>query len=1267
MILIRFVDRRLLLSILVLACAATIFFARPASADCTGHTGFSGGGIGSDEDPYVILTACDLDEVREFANAGAYFKLGADIDLSGFAAGGGWLPIGERGSSSSFTGTFDGGGHTISHLTISSSAGQVGLFGYVQDAEIRSIGLVNVNIAATGASSAAGGLAGTVVSSTIRSAYVTGNVSGVDKAGGLAGSVYGSSTSESGIYDSYSAALVTGSGNLGGLIGDIPGNASVYDSVWDFQRTFESAGGGTRLSTADMMYADNFPGGWFDPASGEWAIVEGVSYPMHRATFDKVVLDGLTIETQGGEAAAMSPVFDSGRLATYAVRVPSDVERVTVTATPRGAGSAVTIGGVAGASQEIDVSLGANAIEIAVSTEGIQVPGISYGDPADPTAFVYKLNVNREEGNVYPHSISTADQLASIGMGYYGLDHAYSLLDDIDLTGYDWEPIGDGGAPFSGTFDGGRHVIRSLAVDTDLDDAGLFGVSSGTIRFLGLENVNVAGGDRVGALVGTNRGMLSNVYAKGAVSGGDGVGGLVGLNDSGGAVTHAYAAGTVVGAAHVGGLAGFGSSGAVTYAYWDAEASGLGDSGGGAGMTSAQMRTRATYDDAAIAGDWDFSAVWTMIEGSTYPMWKERFDLVKLTALEVEPPAGHAVWPASFSPGQGAYTVELDAYVEKVEIAATAGNPDAAVTIAGATGASVPVKPGGNEIAIDIADAGGFARGAYLLNVQVPAPQLTDVALPPDGYYGVGDVLTFTITYEGEVNVVGEFPTLPLTIGSGTIVHAGYVGQPDGEPNRLLFEYEVAAGLEDNDGIELNGEIQLPAGVFLTAFGEGVPLVFTTPAVSGIKIDAVAPTIGLTQTPAAGTPTEGSVTVTAAVHDTGIGVGVVKWSAGARTAAFFADGGTALSGDSFAATANGTYTVYAKDAAGNEATASIAIANIAPAPGPSGGSLGGTDDADEDEPCMDGSCLYLRAGEAAEFRVGGMTIVIPAGATDEDMELKIEERDMANVPEPIGGAEIVSSVYELLKSSGKLFLKPVTLRIAFRPEDTAGRSASVFYFDEEAQRWTDVGGADVKGETIVVQVDHFTLFAALALPDPTPEASFTDIGRHWARERIEEAVRRGIVHGYPDGTFRPDEIVTRAEFAAMLANGFGWAVPDGQAFYYRDAADIPAWSLGAMKAAVGLGILQGYPDETVRPNAVIIRTEMATMLVRTVRLPVEPEARAAFRDADAIPAWAAPVVAAAARSGLVQGDERQQFNPAAGTTRAEAVVVIMRAFDEAAD
>lgn len=138
----------------------------------------------------------------------------------------------------------------------------------------------------------------------------------------------------------------------------------------------------------------------------------------------------------------------------------------------------------------------------------------------------------------------------------------YELVGDLTPETPDYEaevdPDGDGWTPieaFSGTLDGGGHVIEGLVVD-DGDRAGLFGAASPTVSALLVLDVEVSGGDDTGALVGyLTGGSIERVGVSGSVVGDRWVGGLVG--DQAGSIVDAYAHASVHGDGDLGGLVGF--------------------------------------------------------------------------------------------------------------------------------------------------------------------------------------------------------------------------------------------------------------------------------------------------------------------------------------------------------------------------------------------------------------------------------------------------------------------------------------------------------------------------------------------------------------------------------------------------------------------------------------------------------------------------------------------------------------------------------------
>ena len=179
------------------------------------------GGAGTAGDPYIITTAAELDDIRNYLFY--HFKLNNDIDLTeyldpggaGFAKWGaeGWLPIGAN-NGIPFIGSFDGNGHMITGLWINQpDMDYVGLFGRSWT-EIKNLG---VKIASAGVNGRdfVGGLLGYMVSCNITNSFATGDISGRRNVGGLVGGYQDHSR----ITNSYATGAVSGDQYVGGLVG----------------------------------------------------------------------------------------------------------------------------------------------------------------------------------------------------------------------------------------------------------------------------------------------------------------------------------------------------------------------------------------------------------------------------------------------------------------------------------------------------------------------------------------------------------------------------------------------------------------------------------------------------------------------------------------------------------------------------------------------------------------------------------------------------------------------------------------------------------------------------------------------------------------------------------------------------------------------------------------------------------------------------------------------------------------------------------------
>ncbi|BAF60978.1 hypothetical protein PTH_2797 [Pelotomaculum thermopropionicum SI] len=103
------------------------------------------------------------------------------------------------------------------------------------------------------------------------------------------------------------------------------------------------------------------------------------------------------------------------------------------------------------------------------------------------------------------------------------------------------------------------------------------------------------------------------------------------------------------------------------------------------------------------------------------------------------------------------------------------------------------------------------------------------------------------------------------------------------------------------------------------------------------------------------------------------------------------------------------------------------------------------------------------------------------------------------------------------------------------------------------------------------------------------------------RPAVAEARARGIVKGYPDGSFRPAAAISRAEAAVIFAavlNDLGIAVEAGPALPYSDIASIPSWAAGAVAETTAAGLFRGRPDGSFAPDDPVTANEMAVLLER---------------------------------------------------------------------
>ncbi len=591
---------------------------------------FFDGSDGTEASPYAINTPEYLAGLANYISdgyetAGKYFKVTADINLTsylaeggaGYNAGAGWNPI---GSGKSFLGVFDGGGHTISGLWINRPGlGSVGLFGYIDDATIKSLA-VSLDAKGVKGNNKVGGLVGYSKNSTITSCAVIGEENAVIQYyygysfGGLVGETY-----EGGIEACYAAVNVEGYNLIGGLVGNntatitnsyatgaitARGTTGVYfgglvgyngASIINSFATGNVTGEGTLLNSGGLVGCS--------PGTIEKCYATG--------TVDVIESDPTTPNHTGGLVGNNEYLTYSGRIdasfflnegANSTLKVVGAENGTVTNSSGKSAAELKDPGTFTTAPANWKFGEGGIWAIDATGTKGLYINrGYPYLKALENTYAVAPPPFGGGEGTeASPYLISSAETLAVfatfVNDGGDTEDVYFKLTTDINLANYlavggagnnagaGWMPIGRYDKDFKGTFDGNSHTISGLWINRPTEGRiGLFGYisSSALINDLTVvidnDNTNatkgITGNNYVAGLVGWNKGEVLNCAVLSNNSGiaitlcqtsGSHAGGLAGFN--GGSIISSYARvdmqGPENGAPCLGGLAGSNADGA---------------------------------------------------------------------------------------------------------------------------------------------------------------------------------------------------------------------------------------------------------------------------------------------------------------------------------------------------------------------------------------------------------------------------------------------------------------------------------------------------------------------------------------------------------------------------------------------------------------------------------------------------------------------------------------------------------------------------------
>ena len=177
-----------------------------------------------------------------------------------------------------------------------------------------------------------------------------------------------------------------------------------------------------------------------------------------------------------------------------------------------------------------------------------------------------------------------------------------------------------------------------------------------------------------------------------------------------------------------------------------------------------------------------------------------------------------------------------------------------------------------------------------------------------------------------------------------------------------------------------------------------------------------------------------------------------------------------------------------------------------------------------------------------------------------------------------------------------------------------------------------------------------------------PAFTFTDLpSGHWAYNSVNVLAANFILNGYLDGTFKPEENITRAEFAKIIVSATDTLDTSSESSFTDVSTD--DWYYYYVSSAYKNGFIKGYPDGTFRPNDYITRADICTIVSRSLGSP-NTVSGSQFKDDFLIPSYAKIPVYALVKMGIINGMGDGNFAPTAFATRAQTAKIICSAFFE---
>ena len=1260
---------------------------------------------------YYISTAEQLKEFAELVNEDgkttASAVLTADIDLNpnmeisedGTVTNGDdldqWTPIGTS-IGNAYTGTFNGQNFKISGLYIkntSSDTDDQGLFGYLSiDGD--NTGTVQ-NLSVSGSVSGnnfVGGVVGDNRGNVINCAF-SGSVSGSDHVGGVVGYNSGS------VENCYNTGTVNGSIEAGGVVGHNSGNVENCYNIGEVSGNYVGGVVGYNNGSITNCYnTGNISGGISGGVVGYNIITTVTGCYFLTGTAEKGIgsddsgdADPLTVEAFKNQKSFTD--WDFGTADTNTWTIHPVLGRPALNENKEGGDGSPD-----------------SPYEISTATELENFRDLVNGKDGNPNAHAKLMNnidlkdvcgpeldaetswipIGNSEENAYTgnfngngHTISglyivtTANNQGLFGRVNGGTVQNLTVFGSVNSSGdYVGGIVGNNSGTFencafTGSVSGDWYVggvvgnnnggtvtgcifsgSGSVSVTGSYSVGGVVGKNSGSIGSVEkCHNTGSVSGSRedVGGVVGDNEGTVENCYNTGAVSGldsgtGNRVGGVVG--DNGGNVENCYNTGTVnvIGnSSAVGGVVGRNDS-SVQNCYNTGTVTGSGGRVGGVvGWNSGNVTNCYNTDSITVTGSGGrVGGVVGYNSGSVENCYNTG---------TVSGSGGHVDGVVGDNKG----TVKNCYYqIDKSAIVGSDGTTADDTTTVAKTAAEFHSGEVAWLLENGQTDGSSQVWGQSALGTEDSLPTL--VALNPDAAKGVYQ-LTFDWHYEG----APEGTTTTTNVYTN-----GSVAIP--EINHDRAGYHIS-GWKDASGAPVTTETAVTADTTYIAEWTANTYTITVTAGSGGTVSG------------SGEYSEGTeVTVTATPAT---GYHFVNWT----------ENGTEVSTEAtftFNATVDrNLIAIFAK----NEDPEPIPTPTPDPEPsGPSTGDSSGWDDIrDELENAAKGDQITIDMGDETkvpaeifeslagkdvdvtfdlgdiQWSVNGADIPTDTDFTDLDLGVNLDTHGIpVNVINTITGE--VGTVQITLAHDGA-FGFTMTLTAPLGTEN-AGYWANLYHFDEKAQALNFEAAAKIdKDGSVTIPFSHASQYAIVidTHSHATVDVSdlFIDIAPDaWYKDAVQYAYDQGLMTGVSATEFDPEATTTRAMIVSILARLEG--VTTAQAAGFADVDD--EWYATAVNWAANVGVVNGYEDNTFRPNTAITREQLAAILMNYAAYKgYDVSARADlshYSDADSISSWANDVLLWAVAEGLLTGVTDDTIAPQAHATRAQVAAILQRFLSE---